>query len=106
MTEPHNRLYDSVRWRSARAAFLSAHPLCAMCAKVGRDKAATTVHHTEKHNGDPVIFWDQSKWAAVCSECHSGWVRVQENSGTLPGCDINGLPLDPRSPWAAKEKKL
>ena len=99
--EKHDRLYDSVRWRKARAIFLAANPLCAMCERVGRDTPATVVHHTEKHNGDPVIFWDQSKWEPACAPCHSGWLRVQENTGTLPGCDINGLPIDPRHHWSA-----
>lgn len=100
--EPHNRLYDSVRWRSARKTFLFAHPLCQMCTRENKVTPSTTVHHKIAHKGDYEKFWAVDNWEAVCAPCHSGWLRVQENTGTLPGCDVNGLPLDPRHLWSQK----
>ena len=92
-------MYDSVRWRKARASFLVAHPLCAMCAKVGRDTAATVVDHKKSHGGDYEKFWNADNWQALCAVCH-GIKRRQDHGGLLPGCDINGNPLDPRHHWS------
>lgn len=97
--EKHERMYDSVRWRKARAAFLVAHPLCAMCARVGRDTAANTVDHIRPHGGDPVLFYDRENLQSLCAPCH-GIKRRQDHGGLLPGCDIDGNPLDPRHHWS------
>jgi 5-methylcytosine-specific restriction protein A len=100
-----NRLYLSPRWRKARAAFLTTHPLCALCAKIGRDTAATTVHHKIPHKGDEGLFWDQSKWESSCTPCHSRHQQTKEKSGMLPGCDVSGFPLDAQHPWNRKETR-
>ena len=47
------RLYDDVRWRKARAAFLRGHPLCAMCAARGIVAGATVVDHVVPHRRRP-----------------------------------------------------
>lgn len=100
--ETHDRMYDSVRWRKARASFLAAHPLCAMCAKVGRDTAANTVDHKIPHGGDPVLFWDQDNWQALCKQHHDSSKRIKDNKGIYPGCDVNGFPLDSDHLWNKK----
>jgi len=39
---------------------------------------------------------------SLCPSCHNRKTRVVEQQGkelTVKGCDINGMPLDPRHPW-------
>jgi len=96
--EKVKRWYDSVRWRKARAYFLSARPLCQMCERVNKATAASIVDHREPHGGDYEKFWDQSNWQALCAACH-GVKRRQDHGGLLPGCDVNGMPIDPNHSW-------
>lgn len=65
-----SRGYDS-RWRSARAAYLSHHPLCALCRAEGRYTPASDVDHIRPHRGNDDLFWDQSNWQPLCHKCHS-----------------------------------
>jgi 5-methylcytosine-specific restriction enzyme A len=58
------------RWRRARAAYLARRPLCVPCKTAGRLRAATVVDHVVPHRGDPVLFWDEANWAALCKLCH------------------------------------
>jgi len=95
----HNRMYDSVRWRKAAKHFLNANPLCIMCAKIGRDTAATVVDHIKPHEGDYDLFWDSSNWQALCATCHSGVKRMQENHGYSQACDKDGFPIDANHPF-------
>ena len=98
------RLYDSVQWRKVAKRFLSANPLCAICREIGRDTAATTVHHKIKHEGNVELFWDEDNFESVCASCHSGIVRVVEHHGFSQACDINGLPLDSNHPFNKRRK--
>jgi len=66
---PSQRGYDS-RWRKARTVFLKAHPLCTLCQEKNRVTKATVVDHINPHRGDPVLFWDQNNWQALCKSCH------------------------------------
>jgi 5-methylcytosine-specific restriction protein A len=58
------------RWRRARQSFLARHPLCWFCETRGRLEPATVVDHRVPHRGDPVLFWDEGNWAALCKRCH------------------------------------
>jgi 5-methylcytosine-specific restriction protein A len=58
------------RWRRARQAFLTRHPLCVRCEAQGRREPATVVDHAVPHRGDPLLFWDEGNWAALCKRCH------------------------------------
>lgn len=66
---PARRGYDR-RWRKASKLFLASHPLCHECEARGVVKAATVVDHNKPHQGDEVLFWDESNWRAKCKECH------------------------------------
>lgn len=94
----HHRGYGA-RWRKARVAFLAAHPLCAYCLDAGRTTAASVVDHVQPHRGDPRLFWDAANWQALCQPCHDRHKAKLERSGSLPGCDASGVPLDPAHPW-------
>jgi len=47
------------KWERARKAYLAEHPLCVECEKQGDVTPATDVDHIVKHDGNPVLFWDQ-----------------------------------------------
>jgi 5-methylcytosine-specific restriction protein A len=64
-----HRGYDA-RWRASRRGFLSTHPLCMECQRMGVITTATVVDHIIPHRGDPSLFWDQSNWQAMCKQCH------------------------------------
>ena len=57
--------YNTTKWRRARKAFLSRHPVCAMCMKL-----ASVVDHVQ-----PVTqggaFWVETNWQPLCASCHS-----------------------------------
>ena len=82
-------LYD-LRWQKARAHFLRSHPLCRMCAELGRIEAANTVDHIKPHRGDVGLFWDSNNWQALCASCHSG--RKQR---------LEGNRISPHTSWNA-----
>ena len=93
------RLYDSVHWRKARKAYLAQHPLCVMCAEAGHDTPATVVDHIEPHNEDYQKFWDSENWQPLCSQCHNSIKSLQDSTGQIIGCDVNGFPLDKNHFW-------
>jgi 5-methylcytosine-specific restriction protein A len=77
------RLYDSVRWRKARARFLRDHPLCRMCADRGIDCEARVVDHVVPHRGDYGLFWDVANWSPLCASCHSARKQMLETPGKV-----------------------
>ena len=95
-----SRLYNTARWRRERAAYLRAHPYCRMCEAQGRTSLATVVDHIKPHRGDEKLFWDSANnWQGLCVTDHSAAKQEQEKSGTIRGCDVHGMPLDPAHPW-------
>lgn len=93
------RGYDA-RWRRAREAYLTENPWCVYCERAGRFEPATVVDHIEPHRGDMELFWDRSNWQGLCAPCHDGPKKELESSGTMRGCDVDGVPLDPNHHWA------
>ena len=66
------------KWRTARAVFLAAHPLCAECERGGFVTAATVVDHVIAHKGDDKLFWSRSNWQALCASCHSRKTAIED----------------------------
>ncbi len=87
------------RWQKVRLGHLRNNPLCVMCAQLGKQTAATVVDHVEPHRGDMVLFWDPKNRQSLCEPCHNRHKQRLEKSGTVSGCDIDGLPIDPTHPW-------
>lgn len=94
-TRPHAHLYNSRRWRKRRAAQLQAHPLCAICQRLGATTVATVADHVEPHRGDEVKFWN-GELQSLCAICHDGAKQQYEATGRMRGCDVDGIPLDPQ----------
>lgn len=88
------------KWRKAREQFLQQHPLCVFCQRRGRVTAATVVDHIVPHRGDLKLFWRRSNWQSLCKPCHDTEKKRIENGGSLPGCDLDGVPTDPSHHWS------
>jgi 5-methylcytosine-specific restriction endonuclease McrA len=60
------------RWRSFRAAYLAAHPLCQDCKAQRVTRAATQVHHVVKRAEDVAgeHWFDDAAMLALCAPCH------------------------------------
>lgn len=67
------------RWQKARNRFLRNNPLCVYCKAIGRVEVATVVDHIIPHKGDQLVFWDESNWQSLCSNCHSSVKQKEEN---------------------------
>ena len=95
---PNIGLYGT-RWRKLRAAYLQANPLCKMCEQDGHTAAATELDHIQKHNGDPVLFYDVDNLQGLCSDHHRRFKARSERSGRTAACHLNGYPKTPGKHW-------
>ncbi len=78
------RLYGTSRWQRARVAFLGEHPWCQHCGT----EPAVDVHHAVPHGGNVEVFWDMSRWVALCKACHGAETAREMNgpgTGAGPG---------------------
>lgn len=95
----YRHLYKTARWQKDRLAQLDEFPLCALCLEYGEVVAATIVDHVEPHRGNEELFFNGKK-QSLCKPCHDGPKQREEAAGKLIGCDVNGFPRDPDSPWS------
>ena len=77
---PVNPFYASTAWRKLRSYYITNHPLCEHCAKVGKITPADDVDHIRPINpvdaydqqggiyGDPL---DVNNLQALCKACHT-----------------------------------
>ena len=93
-----SKLYGR-RWRKLRRTYLLNNPLCVMCQDEGRVELALEVDHIQKHNGDPVLFYDVKNLQGLCRFHHRSVKSRMERSGKVQGCREDGSPLDPGNPW-------
>lgn len=100
--ESYPKLYGSTRWRRVAKLHLDSFPLCNPCLLSNKETAATIVHHRIPHHGNPELFWDGDNLESVCSSCHSGIKRMEENYGYDQSCDASGIPLSLNHPWNVK----
>jgi 5-methylcytosine-specific restriction endonuclease McrA len=81
------------RWRKARSAYLSRHPLCRYCEARGSTTAATVVDHITPHRGDEALFWDATNWQPLCKQCHDSDKQRQEAGRWAPDVGLDGWPV-------------
>lgn len=86
-------------WDKARAGFLRSHPCCAWCGAEGKKVQAEHVHHSVPHRGDQTVFWDKSKWVALCTQHHNRDAQQIERRGYRDAVGADGQPLDKAHPW-------
>lgn len=87
------------RWQKYRAKYLKEHPLCVFCSRLGKVLGATVVDHIKPHRGDSKLFWDKKNHQALCKPCHDRIKQGIETGSKIQGCDIHGMPIDPRHYW-------
>lgn len=98
-SRPWRHLYSTKRWHRLRWHQLQREPLCRFCDALGKVTAAGVVDHKTPHKGDEALFFDEENLQSLCKTCHDSSKQIQEKSGSLPGCDASGMPLDPNSHW-------
>lgn len=92
-------LYNTKEWKQLRLAQLRACPLCAYCLASGKTESANIADHKKPHKGDRKLFFDPTNLQSLCKTCHDAAKATLERSGVLPGCGLDGLPLDPAHHW-------
>jgi len=81
-------------WDKARKAFLTAHPLCAECAKRGVQTPASHVDHITPHKGDKALFWNRANWQPLCPTCHNSGKQRAERGRPIVAIGADGWPID------------
>ena len=71
-----------------------------MCQQIGKLTPASVADHVVPHRGDPGLFME-GELQSLCAACHSRHKQSEERTGKVQGCDVSGVPLDPKHPWRA-----
>ena len=97
----YHHLYNTAAWKRARAAQLSAHPLCRMHLELGQTVPATVADHIRPHRGDLGLFLSSDNLQSLCKACHDSHKQAQEHNadGVLRGAGLDGRPLDLAHAW-------
>ncbi len=66
--------------------FLGEHPWCQHC----QTAPSVDVHHAVPHRGNVEVFWDMSRWVALCKACHGAETAREMNGPGYPGCQNTG----------------
>lgn len=96
----YRRLYQTDRWFRLRTQQLSDYPLCAMC--LPRVVAAEVCDHVDKDSKATEEGFFRGPFQSLCKVHHDSTRQREEKRGHAIGCDENGIPLDPNSPWRAR----
>ena len=98
---PGDSFYSSAEWRATRKAKLRRDPICQspQCSR----KATHVDHIKSRRRGGPDL--DPNNLQSLCHSCHNAkTIRVDGGFGRkatskVPGCDVNGNPVDPSHHW-------
>ena len=97
-----NPWYHTSLWRKIRLDQLNREPLCAIHLRRNREVSASVVDHKVPFGDSWEMFINPNNLQSLCHKCHISAKQLQQNKGILPGCDVNGLPLDPNHGWSVK----
>ena len=89
-----NRWYDAnrgtatqrgynYRWTVESKRYLSLHPLCVECQRIGETVPATVVDHIKPHKGDAALFWDVTNWEPLCTLHHNQKTAREKQNALL-----------------------
>lgn len=63
--------YNCARWHKESAAYRTAHPLCAECARQGKITPTEVVDHIKPAPlCSDAEFWDKKNWQPLCQKCN------------------------------------
>lgn len=70
------KFYSSKEWRKVRQLYLSEHPYCERCLRLGLVVPAEHIHHkkyidTPEKVNDPILSLNADNLEALCEPCHS-----------------------------------
>lgn len=72
-------MYRYGAWRTERAKFLAANPLCEMCRDCGIATIATVVDHRHGWTNEEE-FWDRAQWVPLCARHHNSEKQKMDHS--------------------------
>ena len=88
---------------------MTQDPFCDSCLGLQITKLAGHVDHilAIRQGGDP---WQWENLRSLCHSCHTrktSHVEVHGQDGVpMKGCDVNGMPLDPKHHWNQRKGKI
>lgn len=104
--KPWRSWYKKPRWVTIRAAQLQKQPLCERCLSRGTITPATVCHHVDRHEGDPVKFWN-GPFASSCSDCHDvDEQRIERGGRARQQVGEDGWPVDDSKPLQHSKRTI
>lgn len=107
MAEKHRKPRPSFQQRGygrayfrARAIHMREHPWCEFCLKTGKWVKAEHCDHQETMRAHPELATDPKNFMSLCARHHDILTAAYDKGDLRGACDANGMPLDPRHPWA------
>lgn len=98
-TKPWKALYSTKRWKAIRSQRLNEDPLCKYCMDRGKATPATIIDHINPHRGDEALFFNYLNTQSLCKACHDSVKQSFEKTGTMKGCNKDGMPIDIGHHW-------
>lgn len=95
--KPWRALYKTAEWEAIRRKQFAEHPLCKRCLDRGVVRAATVVHHVERHEGDPAKFF-RGPFESLCKNHHDSDAQSEERTGYSREIGADGWPVDVNHP--------
>lgn len=94
----YRKWYKTARWKRISKQQKIREPYCRLCKERGVLTEAEVCDHVEPHRGDSRKFWS-GPFQSLCRTCHDSVKQKYERTGTMPGCDRHGVPIDKEHPW-------
>lgn len=92
--KPWRAWYHTPQWRAIRRAQLHSEPFCWLCEKRGILRIANVCNHVERHEGDPIKFWN-GPFNSMCEPCHdSDQQRIEGGGRARAVPDADGWQID------------
>ena len=92
VANPHD-----AKQRACNAAFLKAHPVCAVA---GCGRRSQHADHIQTVRSAPHLRYEWSNLQPLCQRHHSLLTRAFDMGNIRGACDQDGNTLDPAHPWA------
>lgn len=91
--------YSTTEWKRLRRTQLQRQPFCVYCRQLGIRTPATVVDHIAPHKGNKALFFNPMNLQSLCKCCHDSAKKRLENSGSLKGGNVAGIPFDLNHHW-------
>lgn len=108
-SKEYQRLLNSKRWKTLRADYLRAHPLCEMCEAEGYVVASIDCHHRKPVESAKTqtemerLCYDWNNLQALCIPCH---IKVHAEARSHSKQAHQERERDRLQQWLSKHKKV